>query len=375
MDWIRRNWPDLLIGLALLAVIAGIIATLLNGGSFFPGRSSPAASTSPPAATDTAQAGTGPNEAVDPAATSSTVDAATNSTANSSGGVTPTDTAAPTPQGDITVPSIETAPIAGADTSATGTADANTTAANGADVPVISSSGSAANPATSTDTTATAPATNAVTTAPATTSPTTATTSNIAGAESTYRILVGSFGDADNAQRRAQTFVDANFPTFTATQGDLTLVLVGPYDNQADADSAFSRVQSEGLETAPLLFTPTGSDTATTATTTTTTGTTTTDATTTDATTTATDTTSGTTTQTSDSSTTSSESYLQTGAYATSESAQPQRERLEGLGFNVSEVTEGSFVKLLVGPFSGDELAGAESRLSTQGIDYFVRSN
>ena len=36
MDWLRRNWPDLLIGVALVAVIAGIIATLISGGSFFP---------------------------------------------------------------------------------------------------------------------------------------------------------------------------------------------------------------------------------------------------------------------------------------------------------------------------------------------------
>ena len=36
MDWLRRNWPDLLIGVALIAVIAGIIATLISGGSFFP---------------------------------------------------------------------------------------------------------------------------------------------------------------------------------------------------------------------------------------------------------------------------------------------------------------------------------------------------
>lgn len=33
MDWIRRNWPDLLIGVALVLVIAMIIATLLSGGS------------------------------------------------------------------------------------------------------------------------------------------------------------------------------------------------------------------------------------------------------------------------------------------------------------------------------------------------------
>jgi len=36
MDWLRRNWPDLAIGVALVGVIAGIVATLVTGGSFFP---------------------------------------------------------------------------------------------------------------------------------------------------------------------------------------------------------------------------------------------------------------------------------------------------------------------------------------------------
>ena len=48
MDWIRRNWPDLIIGFALLAVIAGIIATLLSGGSFFSfGNAGPNSGTQP----------------------------------------------------------------------------------------------------------------------------------------------------------------------------------------------------------------------------------------------------------------------------------------------------------------------------------------
>ncbi|MBW6456410.1 MAG: hypothetical protein K0A98_11055, partial [Trueperaceae bacterium] len=49
MDWLRRNWPDLAIGLALVAVIGGIIATLITGGTFFP--ATPAAPPPPPAPT------------------------------------------------------------------------------------------------------------------------------------------------------------------------------------------------------------------------------------------------------------------------------------------------------------------------------------
>ena len=36
MDWFRRNWPDVLIGIALILVIAGIVSTLITGGSPFP---------------------------------------------------------------------------------------------------------------------------------------------------------------------------------------------------------------------------------------------------------------------------------------------------------------------------------------------------
>ena len=35
MDWIRRNWPDLVIGVALVSVIGAIVATLMTGGSIF----------------------------------------------------------------------------------------------------------------------------------------------------------------------------------------------------------------------------------------------------------------------------------------------------------------------------------------------------
>lgn len=343
MDWIRRNWPDLLIGLALLAVIAGIIATLLNGGSFLGRSGTPS---SPPAASATTQNATTDNTAE----SATTQNAATeNAPVDASSDATTTDS-----QG-VEVPSIDTAPI--------GEVPVDTDTV-GADIPVISSADGAATPA---DTAATiAPsATPSEAATPATTpatipaSPAEVSTPSVSGVESAYRIVVGSFGNADNAQRRAQTFADAGFPAFTATQGDLTLALVGPFGSQSDAESAFNRIQSEGLESAPLLFTPAGNDGGTAA----------------SATDNGTTATSAAPSDTGSSVSVSGESYLQAGAYASSESAQPRREQLEALGFSVSEVQEGSLVKLLVGPFSAAELSAAQSRLSAQGIDYFVRSN
>ncbi len=370
MDWIRRNWPDLLIGLALLAVIAGIIATLLNGGSFLSGGSRTPAS--PPAASATPQADT-------PADTGAGVaDATTGNLAPQSGtqdtaqeGTAQGPTLDTTPDAaaqDTVVPSIETTSLDGTD---------STPDTDDAGVPVIPSSGDAslADPA------ATAPPTSAEATAPVAPAPTTtgssttgssttgssATVSTASDAESSYRILIDSFGDADNALRRAQTFEEAGFPTFTAVQGALTLVLVGPFATQGEAESAFSRIQGEGLKDNPLLFEPDTAGEAATETA----ATSGEEAVPTPSASAAADTSQADTSL----DTSGGERYVQAGAFNSSELARPQREQLESLGFNVSEVTEGSFVKLLVGPFGPDELASAQSRLGAQGIDYFVRSN
>lgn len=371
MDWIRRNWPDLLIGLALLAVIAGIIATLLNGGSFFPsGGSSPSAS--PSAATATMQPGTQPGTQQDAQPTTQPNSTAANETA---------DDAAVDPASQDDTSGVE---IGVSDISEDAAADTDTDAPD-TDIPVISSSGDTTSETSPADTTeSSAPAD--ISSESAATTPTSEsvvgievdpisptpveTASDNSGVESAYRILVGSFGNADNALRRTQALEEAGFPAFTAAQDNLTLALVGPFDTRSEAESALNQIQNEGLEASPVLFEPATSDAATV------------DATPSDTTINNTTTSDGETaasdqadTGTSASSSASGEMYLQTGAYGSSESARPQRERLEGLGFNVSEVTEGSFVKLLVGPFGDDELPTAQSRLSAQGIDHFVRSN
>src|SRR5690606_7272830 len=71
--------------------------------------------------------------------------------------------------------------------------------------------------------------------------------------------------------------------------------------------------------------------------------------------------------------TSSGDRYLQVGAYGSRESSLPQRERLESLGFVVSERLESDLVKLVIGPFDSSGLANAQSRLQAAGIDSFPR--
>ena len=65
--------------------------------------------------------------------------------------------------------------------------------------------------------------------------------------------------------------------------------------------------------------------------------------------------------------------YLQVGAYGSRDSAQPQRDRLEAMGFVVSDRVENGLVKLLIGPFDAAGLAAAQSRLESAGIESFPR--
>ena len=65
--------------------------------------------------------------------------------------------------------------------------------------------------------------------------------------------------------------------------------------------------------------------------------------------------------------------FLQVGAYASADSAEPQRQQLTSLGFSVTDRVEDGLVKLLVGPFEGAELDAAQSRLEAAGIESFPR--
>ena len=61
--------------------------------------------------------------------------------------------------------------------------------------------------------------------------------------------------------------------------------------------------------------------------------------------------------------------YLQVGAFTSDEDAQPLREQLGALGFNVTRRQSGTgLVRLLVGPFGDAQIAQVQARLSDEGI-------
>ncbi len=245
MDWLRRNWPDLAIGLALVGVIAGIVATLITGGSFFP--TTTASTGMPPAASAPADLEPGTDPTSSPAA-----DVA--------------DDPAPAPLGSVSVltpdgQATEPDPVASpATVPADAPAAAPAVAPVANDVPAASQP-NAAEPAASTPVATPPPA--AVTTpaaapaaAPAAT-PVAASTPLPAAAgdlEAPYRVSVGAFGNPDNAARLAATFRAADYPVFLGTQGALTIVLVGPYDGETEARQVADRIAAGDFGVQPVVY-------------------------------------------------------------------------------------------------------------------------
>ena len=353
MDWLRRNWPDLAIGIALVAVIAGIIATLLTGGSFFPlTPTQPAVTPTPPAVTEPAP----------PVAPEVTPEA-----------------------GPEATPEVEAAP------------DVPSPAPLQPGVAVLAPDGSPAEepmpaeepvtvppPPPPSDEVAEAPAQPAAAPSPpsppappvaepappvAEPAPAPAPAGPLPSAasdpEAPFRVSVGAFGNPENAARQADIFRSAGYPVFTGRQGDLTIVLVGPYGVEADAAAVAARIRAGDFGIEPVVYrfqadatsaasaTPAPSAPAEPAA--------------------APPPPPAPTPTPAPALSANAGRYLQVGAFATAQSAQPLREQLAGLGFAASEVVEDGLVKLLVGPFDEAGLNAARQRLQAAGIQNFPR--
>src|SRR5690606_2091885 len=62
-----------------------------------------------------------------------------------------------------------------------------------------------------------------------------------------YRVSVGAYANRDNAQRQAEAFAAAGYPVFIGEQGNLNIVLVGPYDSESQARSVAERIRSSDM--------------------------------------------------------------------------------------------------------------------------------
>ena len=332
-DWLRRNWPDLIIGLALIAVIAGIVMTLLSGGAMlqFGSSNRPSSSTSreaPPItlAPSSQSLSTQSNEASQSANNSSSASDASAANSESSA---PLVQSAPTVQ--PVIPGQSTNNQAGS-----------------------SGQSASSSPATPAATSAAATAATPATPAPA---------SPAQSRSGDFVVSVGAFRNPDNADNQAQQFRAQGYNVIRSQQGEWALVFVGPYNSQSEADRVAGQIRSRGH--AATVYGPNeGSAAANLSAVATSSA----------ATSTSSAATSSAAATTSNSNAASGESrFLQVGAYAVRESSFPQRERLESLGFSVIERTNSNgLLVLLVGPFNEGELASARARLDTEGVDHFT---
>ncbi len=406
MDWLRRNWPDLLIGVALIAVIAGIIATLISGGSFFPSGNRTVETPDP--GTTAVTSSVPPASSAQPAASSAAVDPSTAAGTAEQGEAPRGSSLVSTPAAGADQGEAPASSAADAAAEPAATATAADTAGNAAGLPVAvlpGQTGTDAGAATA----ATQPAaTTAAAATPSTSSPSSSVSSTpsataaaaspaasntIVSASNTpdapYRVSVGAYANRDNAQRQAEAFAAAGYPVFIGQQGNLNIVLVGPYDSESEARTVADRIRSSDMGVSdPTVYEFEGDEGATSA----------------SAATSGSSASSSTVTSSVSSSTASASPaaasstagpseagadddaliatapadaagvrYLQAGAYGTRESSLPQRARLEGLGFVVTERLENDLVKLLIGPFDQANLESAQGRLEAAGIASFAR--
>lgn len=358
MDWLRRNWPDLLIGLALVAVIAGIVATLLTGGSFFPlGESGTTASLEQPAPSDTERPER--SDAVVSGGAADEEQQGADGAQEDGPGVAvlpPSDE-----RGPADVPETADPDEAGGPQAAP--TDERTAQADG--VPGEGEAGERASaqplpveeePETSV---AAAPADEPESAPPeaASAADPGAGDPNAGLPSDPFRVSVGAFTSGANAEQQAQRFRDEGYPVFIGAQGDLSIVLVGPYQQRSEAERVASDIGAQHADVDPVIYryeaegAPADEATVETAAP------------------------AGDEGEPVDEAPTPASGgvQLQVGAYATPDSAAPQIERLQDLGFQVEQQRDGGLIRLLVGPFQGGALEDARTLLEGAGIDHFAR--
>lgn len=427
MDWIRRNWPDLLIAIALVAVIAGIIATLLSGGSLWPtsgsggnqqlsqGRTAlnggvngntgtPAINLRGAANTNAGNAsglsvGNAPTgnslagstlnrgnvEVVAPGVSGTnsqtTLNANTGATLAAPLGARNNNSlslAAPLTSTSLTNNGVSS-PRAGASISAdinsTGNAGRglsignNNAATNAQAGGVVSTNGvtipNTANPASTAGSQQLAGRTSFASPQAINVNP---VNPSAAAAGGSYKISVGAFGVAANAQNLANGLAQQGYPVGFDQQGRLNVVYVGPFNSQAEADAVASQLRQGGQDTSVYADPQARANTTNTANVASNTRTTQQQF-----------AASNQATQqnfqqqqaVATSQASVGRSFLQVGAYNDVPSSLTQRSRLESLGLTVYDRREGGYVKLIVGPFASNEVDIYRSQLRDRGIDSF----
>lgn len=177
---------------------------------------------------------------------------------------------------------------------------------------------------------------------PAVTKPAVQAISGRAPTKQDYRISAGLFDTEAQAGVVAEKIKALGYPTYVFPSKDETfVVLVGPFVNRADADTAVSQIQPAHQNL--FVYAPQNAPAST-------------------------STTPPSTTPTPSTTTSNGPVYLQVGAYKRADSAMPAVEQLRGLGLNPSLRSDtGGMVRVVVGPIGAAELQAVQSKLNAAG--------
>jgi hypothetical protein len=365
-----RRWPDILIGVLVLLLLAGFAALLLGQRKTVttttPTTTAPTTS-GVPAAPGTAENTAQPTETTtitppaDPLAGTDTAapDSAETSGATASSGTAPTDTAteapiipaAPTPS-DTAATAPDTAPstAASTDAPATGTPPVDTQAPQ-TETPQAEITEPPATPADAETPTATtvAPRSGGAV----------ATSENRTPLRSDYRISLGTFGSVGTAQSRTAPVSSLGYTVYPIDLGSQVVAQVGPFADEASARQALADIQR--AYPGALLYPPRASASSATPS----------DSSSDDSSSNASSASPATATST-QAAAPSGPIYLQVGAFDRVESAQKLVDQLRDLGYVPTvNAPEGRKVTVAVGPYTGDALTRTEKRLDDNNLDHF----
>ncbi|MFN3266178.1 MAG: SPOR domain-containing protein [Deinococcales bacterium] len=349
MDWLKRNWVDVVMGGLILAIAAGVFVVLVRGGLF---TSTDSNSTTP----NTISVPNPPTSVTTlppaiPATTTTTPTPAArkiSAPASTSNQKAPQNPIPPRATANLAVPEIPEAPNAQI-TKPQNTVSSSTKNTAVSSSPTRSSgAGSSARP-----TAPMAPKPKPVqATVPTRTSP--INTPNTDGGYSradflrNYRIAAGSYASLERAIRAASQLRARGLPAQYFSSGNTYVVVVGPYSREGLARSALARIRQSSPDA--ILYRPDGTKEGVAAkpnnkpsakpggg--------------------------SGTATLTA--------SYLQVGAFKDSKSANALGEKLRSAGFTSFTKNISGLLRVLVGPLSATQIQSIRDILKNQGFDAF----
>ncbi len=337
MDWLKRNWVDVLMAGLILAVVGGFLTLLLRGGVFV---SKPADTSNTPN-TNTLITVPAPNTPNAPTTIPSSPPVAA---------VIPTPS---TPKPDVQattpldVPDIPEAPatLPASGTTTTGGSAVGTAPTNSSNTATRPTAAIVTTPAVVAAKTPTP--SNQKTTPEATKPPSTNNSYARADFLRNYRVAAGSYSSLERAKKAVIQLRGGGLPAQTFPSGNSHVVVVGPYAREASARTALTRVRQSFPDAilyrpdgtreavARVVVPPAGGGTGAPAT------------------------------------LTAESAYLQVGAFKDIKGATALLEKLQNAGFKPLTKNISGLLRVLVGPFGSSQLETTRTDLKNSGFDAF----